>query len=169
MALSSTRRRNWAIKRSFHAGNIDVLDAVEIAVDSATVIAVGDLIWLNTDDARPASMQADGGSLAANQETFHDNFAGVALEASAVGETDPILVATDFYWQVPCASATFNVGDLIGAVEKGNGTQLEDQKVVGVATANLAIGRVAKAGVSVVSVLVRGISTVLYGGPQSMI
>ena len=58
---------------------------VVIPVDAATVIEIGDVVYLATDDARPAAQQADQGTEAANQELFHDNFAGVAMQRSASG------------------------------------------------------------------------------------
>jgi hypothetical protein len=60
------------------------------AVDSATVIEIGDLVFQDTDDAKPASAQADQGSEEANQERFADAFLGVAMQRSRSGDTDPI-------------------------------------------------------------------------------
>ena len=44
---------------------------VMLAVDSATVIEIGDLLWLDVDDAKPASAQGDQGSEGANQQLLH--------------------------------------------------------------------------------------------------
>jgi hypothetical protein len=141
---------------------------VMLPVDSATVIEIGDLVYLDTDDAKPASAQADQGSESANQELFHDKFAGVAMQASASGDTQPVRVATAGVFEFDCASATFEVGDLVGADENVGGTALEDQKVAGVATANLAVGRCAKrVNPAGTRVLVDVVSTVLRGGPQA--
>jgi uncharacterized protein DUF2190 len=142
---------------------------IVLAVDSATVIEIGDLVYLDTDDAKPASSQADGGTEAANQEAFHDTFAGVAMQRSRDGDTTPIRVATRGVFEFPCPSATFEVGDLIGASENGGGTALLDQQVEGVATANLAIGRCAKRAPSATTtVLVEIEATISHGGPQAM-
>jgi Uncharacterized conserved protein (DUF2190) len=141
---------------------------VMLPVDSATVIEIGDLLYLNTDDAKPASAQADQGSEAANQELFHDNFAGVAMQASASGDTQPVRVATAGVFEFDCASATFEVGAPIGVDENTGGTALEDQTVAGVATLNLAIGRCAKrVSPAGTHVLVDIVSTMLKGGPQA--
>ena len=99
------------------------------AVNSATVIEIGDLVYQDTDDAKPASQQADGGSEAANQETFKDNFLGVAMQRSRSGDTASIRVATTGVFEFICASATFELGDLIGVSENGDGNALEDQTV----------------------------------------
>jgi hypothetical protein len=141
---------------------------VTLPVDSATVIEIGDLVYLDTDDAKPASAQADQGTEAANQQLFHDSFAGIAMQASPSGETQPIRVATTGVFEFDCVSTTFEVGDLIGADENGAGTALEGQVAAAVAGVDAAIGRCAKrlnpAGTRV---LVDVVSTVLKGGPQA--
>ena len=140
---------------------------VLLPVDSATAIEIGDLVYLDTDDAKPASAQANQGSKAANQEAFHDVFAGVAMQRSRSGDTAPIRVATSGVFEFDCASGTFEVGALLGAAQP-SGTTLKDQQVESGATENLAVGRCAKrlnpAGTHI---LVDIASTVLYGGPQA--
>ena len=141
---------------------------VVLEVDSSTVIEIGDLVYLATDDVRPASAQADAGTEAGNQEAFHDAFAGVAMQRSRSGDTAPIRVATTGVFEFVCPSGTVEVGDLIGASEAASGTELEDQQVEKVATANLAIGRCAKrVNPAGTKVLVDIVSTVSRGGPQS--
>lgn len=140
---------------------------VVLPVDSATVIEIGDLVYLDTDDAKPAAMQADQLSEAANQEAFHDKFAGVAMQRSRAGDTNPIRVATTGVFEFECASGTYEVGRLFGAEEQGSGTALENQKVDDVATTNLAIGRCAKrVNPAETRVLVDIVSCVFKGGPQ---
>jgi len=140
---------------------------VMLPVDATTVLEIGDLVYLETDDARPASSQADQGTEAANQELFHDKFAGVAMQASRNGDTQPIRVATAGVFEFDCLSATFEVGKLIGADENAGGTALERQVVAPVATANLAIGRCAKrVNPATTHVLVDVVSTIQRGGPQ---
>jgi hypothetical protein len=142
---------------------------VVLPVDSATVIEIGDLVYLDTDDAKPAGSIPDGGSEAANQEAFHDLFAGVAMQRSRTGDTDPIRVATRGVFEFPCLSATFEVGALVGASENAGGAALEDQQVEGVATANLAIGRCAKrVNPAATTVLVDIVATISHGGPQTV-
>lgn len=140
---------------------------VVLPVDAGTEIEIGDLVYLDTDDAKPAAAQADQGTKAANQELFHDRFAGVAMQRSRAGDTDPIRVATTGVFEFLCASAMFEIGSLVGVDEATTGTELESQRAAAVATPNLAIGRCAKR-VSPASgrVFVDIVSTVLYGGPQ---
>ncbi len=142
---------------------------VMLAVDATTVVEIGDLVYLETDDARPASSQADQGTEAANQELFHDKFAGVAMQASRNGDTQPIRVATAGVFEFDCLSGTYEVGKLIGADENAGGTALERQVVTPVATANLAVGRCAKrVSPATTRVLVDVVSTMQRGGPQDM-
>lgn len=142
---------------------------VMLPVDATTVIEIGDLVFLETDDARPASAAADQGTEAANQELFHDKFAGVAMQASRNGDTQPIRVATAGVFEFDCLSGTYEVGKLVGVDENTGGTALEKQVVTPVATANLAIGRCARrVNPAATRVLVDIVSTIQRGGPQDM-
>ncbi len=138
-----------------------------VPVDSATVIEIGDLVYLDTDDAKPAASQDDQETLAANQSLFHTRFAGVAMQRSRVGDVEPIRVATTGVFEFVCGLGTFEVGKLVGPAVNGTSDGLLNQKVSGVATADLAIGRCAKrVNPSDVKVLIDIVSTVMYGGPQ---
>jgi hypothetical protein len=140
---------------------------VVLAVNADTVIEIGDLIYVASGEAKPAGAQADQSTEAANQEAFHDAFAGVALQQSRSGDTDPIRVATTGVFEFACLSDTFQVGELVGADEAASGTALENQVVASVAAPNLAVGRCAKlVAAADTRVLVDVVSTLLYGGPQ---
>jgi hypothetical protein len=142
---------------------------VMMPVLAGNVVEIGDLVYLDEASAKSASAQADGGTLAANQEGLHDKFLGVAMQASPLESTAPIRVATSGVFEFDCLSATFEMGALLGAKEDALGTLLENQTVIGVATPNLAVGRCVKrvfpAGVKV---LLEIVSTVVRGGPQAM-
>ncbi|MFH1924367.1 MAG: hypothetical protein ABIP48_31330 [Planctomycetota bacterium] len=140
---------------------------VVAAVDSATVIEIGDLVYQDVDDAKPASSQADQGSETANQELCADNFLGVAMQRSRSGDTDPIRVATTGVFDFDCPSGTFELGDLVGADENSGGDGLLDQQVAAVAASQYAVGRVAKrVATAATSVLVDVRSTVMTGGVE---
>ena len=140
---------------------------VVAAVDSATVVEIGDVLYQDTDDAKPASAQADQLSLAANQALLADGFLGVAMQRSRAGDTDPIRVAATGVFEFNCPSATFELGDLIGVNEATSGTELEDQQVIGVAASINAVARVAKrVAAAATSVLVDIRSTVMTGGVE---
>ncbi len=138
---------------------------VVAAVDSTTVIEIGDLLYQATDDARPASSQADQLSESANQDEFAANFLGVAMQRSRNGDTTPVRVATTGVFEFDSISRTYELGHFVGPQEDGAGTGLEDQKVDKVGNSHMAVGRVAKReGVATTSVLIDIRSTVMTGG-----
>jgi len=138
---------------------------VVAAVDSATVIEIGDLVYQDTDDAKPASALADQGSETANQEAFVAGYLGVAMQRSRAGDAAPIRVATTGVFEFDCPEGTFELGDLVGPDENAAGNALLPQTVAPVATAARAVGRVAKRiDSAAASVLVDIRSTVMTGG-----
>jgi len=141
---------------------------IMIPVEIDIVIEIGDLVYLDSGTAKPASEQTDQGALAANQETFHDQFLGVAMQASPTASTEPIRIATTGVFEFDCALATHEIGDLLGSTENGTGTEVISQELIGVATPNLAIGRCTKrVNPAATKVLIDIVSTILRGGPQS--
>jgi hypothetical protein len=143
---------------------------VMLPVDSTTVIEIGDMLILDTDDAKPASSVPDQGSEGANQQFLHDAFAGVAMQASADGDTAPIRVATRGVFEFDCLSATLEVGDLMSSDEDVGGTALLNQTVAKVTNANAAIGRCAKrVNPAGTRVLVDIVSAVMHGGTQAIL
>jgi hypothetical protein len=140
---------------------------VVAAVDSATAIEIGDLVYQDVDDAKPANAQADQGSETANQELFADKFLGVAMQRSRAGDTDPIRVATTGVFEFDCPSGTFELGDLVGVDENSGGDGLLDQQVAAVAASKYAVGRAAKrVATAATRVLVDVRSTVMTGGVE---
>ena len=141
---------------------------VMLPVSAGIVIEIGDLLYLDGNNVKAASSQMDQGSMAANQETFHDNFVGVAMQATTGQEGREIRIATSGVFEFKCNPATFEVGNLLGCEDDGTGTQLENQSVVSVAAPNLALGRCVKRVPSAASkVLIDIVSTVVHGGPQA--
>ena len=144
---------------------------IQVLVDSAQVIEIGDLVYLNGDDARAASQLSYAGGLATSQERLIDDFLGVAMQRSRSGDTAAIRIKTSGVFEFVTASDTYEVGDLVGAAE-GSGA-LEDQKVASIADGHKsvlvsrAVGRCAKTEASAVTaVLVEIKSTVMTGGFQ---
>jgi hypothetical protein len=140
---------------------------VRCAVDSSTVIAKGNMLRLVTDDVRPLSGMSDAGTKAQNQAAARDVFLGIAQKASANGETTPIMVATGGVFEFDCTSASFEVGDLVGAQGTGSGgaVGVSDTAVEAVTSSSLAVGRVYKRGTSVTRVQVE-IFSVVMARPQ---
>lgn len=137
------------------------------AVDTDTVIEIGDLVYYDAtnDEILPASSLADAGTPAGNQEAIHDLFVGMAMQASGAGDTKDVRVCIEGVVEMDCASASFAPNDFVGVAENAGGDGLEDQKVIGVATANLSIGRPYDVQASVTKVLVK-IKSSYEGGVQ---
>lgn len=135
-----------------------------VAVDSATVIEIGDIVYLDTNDVKPASTAALWDTdLATTQAALKDICLGIAMSASASGETDPVLVSHGAVYEMDAASAAYEIGDLVGA-DKAAGNALLAQTVEAAVAAS-AIGVVYKssAGVNVTRVLVYIPSQILDG------
>ena len=140
---------------------------VVAAVDAATVIEIGDLVWQDTDDAKPANGFAWNTNLATTQGGFTAKFLGVAMQRSRSGETAPVRVATTGVFEFDCPSGTFELGDIVGPNVNAGGNGLLSQQVVKVSASGGAVGRTAKRqAVAAASVLVDIRSTVMTGGVE---
>lgn len=129
-------------------------------------IDIGDLVWLDSDDVKPADQSSYAGGLATAQETLVDSFLGVAMQRSRSGDTDPIRIATTGVFEFDCAAATFEIGDLVGADDNTTPDALLPQQVIAVDDAARAIGVVVERHTAnTTSVLVR-ITSSLEGGLQ---
>lgn len=155
----------------------DVSPVETTAIDTAVEILKGDLVFKDLADAdkykSSQSIVGIGGAgpatLAAAQELFHDSFLGPSEHRSRVGDTLPIVCSTSGVYEYECASAQFGMGDLVGiAVDAVTPANIDRQRVVAVATPNLAIGRVVKDyTANTLTVLVEVSSTLYKGGPQA--
>lgn len=141
---------------------------------TAQAVAVGDLCGLSSGNVVRAEDTTWNTDLATTQAAFVPTFLGVSgqrkvaatARVDANGRDNVIRVDAGGFYEFDCASATFAVGDLVGpAKQSGNG--LESQKVVGVATESVAIGRVVEAGTSVTKVLVDILSVKAPAARQS--
>ena len=78
-----------------------------VDVASGTVVEVGDLICLVSNYAKtPIQI----GPSAASLGDIAESFLGVAMSASASGETDPVRVATTGVFEYPCDSGSVYTG-----------------------------------------------------------
>jgi hypothetical protein len=138
-----------------------------VLCDPNYAIEVGDLLFREPSNglARPASAMVNQGSETLNQQAFHNQFLGVALQKNGLqsGETAPLFstiqhapancieVATTgvFEFQL-AAAATFNGGEYIGAANNSGGTALQDQVVkAAIAGAAGGIGRASPAAAEI--------------------
>lgn len=151
------------IRGGIPAGSLKVSGTV------AAEIKAGDLLVLTSSKAIRVSSLADSGTLAQNQEAAHDVFLGSALSGKLAGETRDILVQPNGVHRYPCVAlgAALDVGTLIGIAGSGTGLAvgMEDQKVVSVATANLAIGKLVEPAAIGATELIFEMSSAL-GTPQ---
>ena len=118
-------------------------DRCNFAFDGSLAVTLGDLMYHDTNDVKPASSQADQLTQAANQALFAGVFAGLAGDTRKAADTAAVTyfpVMTDALIEIDCDSNTWEVGDLIAAIEQSNGTQLENQKVTKTTDPALAIG-----------------------------
>ena len=145
---------------------------VTAAVDYATVIEIGDLVYQDVDDAKPASLIAieprpeltEREHEILRREQFAAKFLGVAMQRSRAGDTDPIRVATTGVFEYDCVCQAFELGQNVGPAVNG---RLLNQEVTTVHKSQYAIGRIAKrATSSATSVLVQICSTIMNGGIQ---
>jgi hypothetical protein len=138
---------------------------VTAPVATATAIENGDLVGLASGNTVSAAATTWDTNLATTQAAFALQFLGVSRQrkvanvARVYGNSadNEIVVNTAADYEFDCASANFAVGDLVGPA-KDTGNALLSNKVVAVATENLAIGRVVRAGTGITRVQVRCLS-----------
>jgi len=120
-------------------------EQVAAAYDGSIAVQIGDLMFLDGDDAKPASSQADQGAEAANQRLFARRFLGVSAEKKlAADPAGTIQVTKVGEYDYDCESATWEVGELVTIDEAASGTALHNQKLVKTTDADLAIGYCSK-------------------------
>ncbi len=125
----------------------------QFAVDSAVVIAIGDLCYMEVDDVRPASSLTYTNGLAQVRSELAGKFIGVAAQESANAQTKNIRVDARGIFLLPCTSGTFEVGDFVGAAEISGAASLDPRTVDKVYSPFEAIGRVVKRESSAVTVV----------------
>lgn len=136
----------------------------EFVANASLQIDIGDLMYHDTDDAKPASSQADGGTEAINQRTFAALFAGVAVSSHQSSEgAGKVRIVPDIIIQMPCPSTTWEIGELVGASENSGGDGLLDHQVEKVTSKDLAIGECVARGTSLTRVWCRLTSKVAGG------
>lgn len=125
----------------FRAGQVELH---KLRVDSGTVIEAGDLVFLDTDDVKPASDFTWDTDLATTQAAFAALFLGVAHQQSADGDTDDISVdlSPNSIYEFDVNSGTYEVGDALGPDE--DSSNFMDQQLESVGSAALGIARAAE-------------------------
>ena len=122
----------------------------EFSVDASITVEIGDLMWLNVDDARPASNTALWtGGLAGTQGNLAHKFIGVAMSRLESAAAGTVRVATRGVFKFTLTTGTtWEVGALVAGSRDGSNNYLLDQEVVVIADSQanqgLAIGRATK-------------------------
>lgn len=106
-------------------------DTFEGPVDSVTVIEPGDMVWLDTDDYKPASAFTWDTDLAKTQGEFRSKFAGIAITGSPAGDTKPIVIARPGYgfFEMDMDSDSYVAGALVGPAKNPDADLLMNQKL----------------------------------------
>lgn len=134
-------------------------------VATATAVTVGNIVGLSSGNVVNAADTTWDTNTSTTQAAFALLFLGVSAQSKTAnvarvfgnGADNIIRVDTAGEFEFDCATANFAVGDLVGPA-KDTGNALLSNKVVAVATENLAIGRVVKAGTNITRVRVRILS-----------
>ena len=123
---------------------------VECTVATNQQVNIGDLVAQESNTLVRAEDQTWNTSLLQTQTDFVASFVGVCAQRKNTGSTQPgtgggragtVRVDTQGVFEFDCASATFQIGDLVGPA-KDTGNALLSQTVVAVASKAAAIGRV---------------------------
>lgn len=115
-------------------------------VTAATTFAKGEMLAVASNAVKSFTTLSDVGTKAQNQAAAHDVFVGVANVAVTSGTPTSIQVATAGTFTFDCASATFNVGDMVTPIGTGAADAVGVSATSVEVTTNpaLAIGRVVK-------------------------
>lgn len=144
-------------------GNVN---EVKATIATAKAVDAGDLVGMSSGTLVKAEDQTWDTDLATTQAAFVALFLGASMQSKTSttnarvfgnSEDNVITVATSGEYEYDCASATFEVGGLVGPA-KDTGNALLSDKVVTVSTEAAAIGRVVERGTSITRVKVRLLS-----------
>jgi hypothetical protein len=120
-------------------------DIVTAPFDGSIAVNVGDLMFLDADDVKPASSLTWDTDEATTQRAFGPRFVGIAhqsrlaIDATAVAQFP---VVRDIIIEMDCESGTYALGDLVAPAENGDSDGLENQKLTKTTDPAAAIGRV---------------------------
>ena len=113
-------------------------------VESTSVIAPGDMVYLDETVVRPASELPWNTDLATTQQDFADMFVGIAHEASADGEDAAVSidVSSSSIYECDVTSSSYDNGNLLAP--EGASSKLLNQQLAYVNTPSQAIARAAE-------------------------
>lgn len=134
----------------FRSGQVELH---KLRVDSDTVLHAGDVVYLDTDDVKPASDFPFTTNLATTRGNFAAVFLGVCHQASAAGETAPVSVDLSplSVYEFDVDPSTFEVGSKLAC--DGDSDGLSRQTLAKVSSAADAIARAAEYQAAAASLL----------------
>jgi hypothetical protein len=100
-------------------------------VDSATAITAGDMLFLDTDDVKPASSFTWDTNIATTQASFAAVYVGVAVNDHAANSgagSMSVDTSSSSVWEFDQAADAVVTGGMLGPA-KASGDALENQKV----------------------------------------
>ena len=104
---------------------------VRVAVDSATAIAMGDLVYLDTDDAKPASSETWSTDLAGTQAAFNNHFLGIAQADHAANSGAvldfPVDISSTSVYEMDCDSEAHEIGDMLAPIKATGNALVSNQ------------------------------------------
>lgn len=114
------------------------------AVDSATEIAMGDLVYLDTDDIKPAGSETWSTDLATTQSNFLNHFLGIALNDHPAGSgivlDFPVDISPMSVYEMDCNEETHELGDMLTPI-KATGNALVADTLKKTTTASVGCAR----------------------------
>ncbi|OYW24852.1 MAG: hypothetical protein B7Z55_00980 [Planctomycetales bacterium 12-60-4] len=134
----------------FRSGQVELH---KLRVDSDTILSAGDLVYLDTDDVKPASDFPFTTDLDTTRGNFAAVFLGVCHQASAAGETADVSIDLSplSVYEFDVDASTFEVGSKLAC--DGDSDGLTNQQLAQVSSAALAIARAAEFKAAAASLL----------------
>lgn len=134
----------------FRSGQVELH---KLRVDADTVLHAGDVVYLDTNDVKPAAEFPFTTDLATTQGNFAAVILGVCHQASAAGDTADVSIDLSplAVYEFDVDAATFEVGDKLAC--DGDSDGLASQQLAKVTNAALAIARAAEFKAAAASLL----------------
>jgi hypothetical protein len=152
-------------KLRFRSGQVELH---RLRVDDETVLEPGDLVYLDTDDVKPAADFPFDTDLATTRGAFAAVFLGVCHQPSAEGESNDVSIDLSplSVYEYEVDSATFEVGDLLAP--DGDSDEIVSQRLAKVASAAQAIARSAEYKASAATLLRMQFASAFHTGSSNV-
>lgn len=121
----------------FRSGPVHLFKA---NIDSNSLIEPGDMLFLDSTEARPASEYVWNTDLPTTQAAFADAFLGIAHERSEVGDNTPVSVdmSPQSVYEFDVDISSYVLGSLLGPDENSSALMNQQLETVGASTQAIA-------------------------------